>query len=34
LIPLNEMDEMRFKNKVSMTKEEFEALAKQIQANM
>lgn len=34
LIPLNEMDEMRFKNKVSITKEEFEALAKQIQANM
>ena len=34
LIPLNEMDEMRFKNKVSMTKEEFEDLAKQIQANM
>ena len=34
LIPLNEMDEMRFKNKVSMTKEEFEALARQINANM
>lgn len=34
LIPLNEMDEMRFKNKVSMNKEEFEALARQIQANM
>ena len=34
LIPLNEMDEMRFKNKVSMTKEEFEALAKEIHANM
>ena len=34
LIPLNEMDEMRFQKKVSMTKEEFEALAKQIQANM
>ena len=34
LIPLNEMDEMRFKNKVSITKEEFEALAKQIQVNM
>jgi histidine triad (HIT) family protein len=34
LIPLNEMDEMRFKNKVSMTKEEFEALARQIKANM
>ncbi len=34
LIPLNEMDEMRFKNKVSMTEEEFEALAKNIQANL
>ena len=34
LIPLNEMDEMRFKNKVSMNKDEFEALARQIQANM
>ena len=34
LIPLNEMDEMRFKNKVSMSKEEFEALAKSIQANL
>ena len=34
LIPLNEMDEMRFKNKVSMTKEEFETLAKNIQANL
>lgn len=34
LIPLNEMDEMRFKNKVSMTKEGFEALARQIKANM
>lgn len=34
LIPLNEMDQMRFKNKVSMNKEEFEALARQIQANM
>jgi histidine triad (HIT) family protein len=34
LIPLNEMDEMRFQNKVSMSKEEFEALAKQIQANL
>ena len=34
LIPLNEMDEMRFKNKVSMTKEEFEALARQIKANI
>ena len=34
LIPLNEMDEMRFQKKVSMTKEEFEALARQIQANL
>lgn len=34
LIPLNEMDEMRFQNKVSMSKEEFEVLAKQIQANL
>jgi histidine triad (HIT) family protein len=34
LIPLNEMDEMRFQKKVAMTKEEFEALARQIQANL
>jgi histidine triad (HIT) family protein len=34
LIPLNEMDEMRFQKKVSMTKEEFEALAKKIQGNL
>lgn len=34
LIPLNEMDEMRFQNKVSLSKEEFEALAKAIQANL
>ena len=27
LIPLNEMDEMRFHNKVKLSKEEFEALA-------
>ena len=31
LIPLNEMDEMRFQNKVSLTKEEFESLAISIQ---
>ena len=31
LIPLNEMDEMRFQNKVFMTKEEFEDLAIKIQ---
>jgi histidine triad (HIT) family protein len=34
LIPLNEMGEMTFKQKVSLTKEEFETLAKQIQANL
>lgn len=34
LIPLNEMDEMRFQNKVSLSKEEFEALAKSIQSNL
>lgn len=34
LIPLNEMDEMRFHNKVSLSKEEFEDLAKSIQANL
>ncbi|KUJ60305.1 HIT family hydrolase [Flavobacteriaceae bacterium CRH] len=34
LIPLNEMDEMRFHNKVSLSKEEFEALAKSIAANL
>ncbi|WP_035669663.1 HIT family protein [Flavobacterium sp. 83] len=34
LIPLNEMDEMRFQNKVSMSKEEFEALAIHIKANL
>jgi histidine triad (HIT) family protein len=34
LIPLNEMDEMRFQNKVTMTKDEFEALAKEIQSNL
>ncbi len=34
LIPLNEMDEMRFQNKVKLTKEEFETLAKEIQANL
>lgn len=34
LIPLNEMDEMRFQNKVTMTKEEFETLAKSIQDNL
>ena len=34
LIPLNEMDEMRFKDKVKLDKEEFEALAKAIAANV
>jgi histidine triad (HIT) family protein len=34
LIPLNEMDEMRFQNKVSLSKEEFEALASTIQNNL
>jgi histidine triad (HIT) family protein len=34
LIPLNEMNEMRFQNKVSMTKEEFQDLAIAIQANL
>jgi histidine triad (HIT) family protein len=34
LIPLNEMDEMRFQNKVKLEKEEFEALAKKIQDNL
>lgn len=34
LIPLNEMGEMTFRHKVSLTKEEFEALAKDIQANL
>lgn len=34
LIPLNEMNEMRFENKVSLTKEEFEALALEIKENL
>ena len=34
LIPLNEMDEMRFQNKVSLSKEEFESLAQGIRANL
>jgi histidine triad (HIT) family protein len=34
LIPLHEMDEMRFQNKVKMTHEAFEALAKSIQNNL
>ena len=34
LIPLNEMDEMRFQNKVSLSNEEFQALAVAIQSNL
>ena len=34
LIPLNEMDEMRFQNKVSLSKEEFETLVSAIQSNL
>ena len=34
LIPLNEMDEMRFQNKVKMTHEEFQTLSKSIQQNL
>ena len=34
LIPLNEMGEMTFKQKVSLTKEEFESLAKAINSNL
>lgn len=34
LIPLNNMDEMRFTHKVQLEKEEFEALAKAIHANL
>jgi len=34
LVPLNEMDEMRFHNKVSLSKDEFEALAESIKTNL
>lgn len=34
LIPLNEMDEMRFQDKVKLEKAEFEALAEAIKANL
>ena len=34
LIPINEMNEMRFQNKVAFTKEEFETLATKIQQNL
>jgi histidine triad (HIT) family protein len=33
LIPLNEMDEMRFQNKVHFSEEEFMAIAKAVQEN-
>ena len=34
LIPLHDMDDMRFQRKVSFTKEEFESLATAISANL
>jgi histidine triad (HIT) family protein len=34
LIPLNEMDEMRFQNKVTLTPEEFISLANKIKSNL
>lgn len=34
LVPLNNMDEMRFQNKVTLTKTEFENLALQIAGNL
>ncbi|MGL2962903.1 HIT family protein [Flavobacterium sp. RSB2_4_14] len=34
LIPLHDMDDMRFQRKVSLTKEEFEELAKAIQQHL
>lgn len=34
LIPINEMNEMRFQNKVSLTPAEFEALALKIRQNL
>jgi histidine triad (HIT) family protein len=34
LIPLHDMDDMRFQRKVSLTKEEFEELTKAIQNNL
>jgi len=34
LIPLNEMDEMRFQNKVKLTPQEFEELAQKINSNL
>jgi histidine triad (HIT) family protein len=34
LIPLNEMDEMRFQNKVTLTPQEFQELAQKIASNL
>jgi histidine triad (HIT) family protein len=34
LIPLNDMNEMRFQNRVSLTNDEFSILAKTIQSNL
>lgn len=34
LIPINEMNEMRFQNKVTLTKEAFETLASKIQQHL
>jgi histidine triad (HIT) family protein len=34
LIPLHDMEDMRFQRKVTLTKEEFEELAKGIQSNL
>jgi histidine triad (HIT) family protein len=34
LIPLHDMDDMRFQRKVSLSKEEFEELTKAIQSNL
>lgn len=34
LIPLHDMDDMRFQRKVTLTQEEFESLAKSIQSNL
>lgn len=34
LIPLHDMDDMRFQRKVTLTKEEFESLAKQIKEQL
>ena len=34
LVPINEMDDMRFQNKVKLTPEEFDALANNIRQNL